>query len=40
MPALVELHAWLLTTQRALAAGNGTAKAVEDALKSWPALER
>lgn len=40
MPALAELHAWLLATQRAVAAGSGTAKAVEHALKRWPALKR
>ena len=40
MPALAELHAWLLATQRAVAAGSGTGKAVDHALKRWPALER
>ncbi|MNL94774.1 Transposase IS66 family protein [compost metagenome] len=40
MLALAELHAWLLATQRAVAAGSGTAKAVDHALKRWPALER
>ena len=40
MPALAELHAWLLAMQRAVAAGSGTAKAVDHALKRWPALER
>ena len=38
--ALAELHAWLLATRRAVAAGSGTAKAVDHALKRWPALER
>jgi len=40
MPAPAELHAWLLPTQRAVAAGSGTAKAVDHALKRWPALQR
>lgn len=40
LPVLAELHAWLLATQRAVAAGSGTAKAVDHALKRWPALER
>jgi len=40
LPALAELHAWLLTTQRQVAAGSGTAKAIEHALKRWPALQR
>ncbi len=40
VPALGDLHAWLLATQRTVAAGSGTAKAVDHALKRWPALER
>ena len=40
VPALANLHAWLLTTQRSVAAGSGTAKAIEHALKRWPALQR
>jgi hypothetical protein len=40
VPALVELRVWLLATKNAVAAGSGTAKAVEHALKRWPALER
>ena len=40
LPALAELHAWLLATQRTVAAGSGTAKAVDHALKRWVALER
>ena len=40
VPALAELNAWLLTTQRSVAAGSGTAKAIEHALKRWPALQR
>ena len=39
-PALTELHAWLLASQRTVAAGSGTAKAIEHALKRWPALQR
>jgi transposase len=39
-PALAELHAWLQTCQRIVAAGSGTAKAIEHALKRWPALQR
>ncbi len=39
-PALAELHAWLLANRCALAAGSGTAKAIEHALKRWPALQR
>jgi transposase len=39
-PALAELHAWLLATQRSVAIGSGTGKAVEHALKRWPALVR
>lgn len=38
--ALAELHAWLLTTRSSVAAGSGTAKAIEHALKRWPALHR
>ena len=40
LPALAELRAWLLATQRTVAAGSGTAKAIDHALKRWPALER
>ena len=39
-PALVELHAWLLASQHTAAAGSGTAKAIEHALKRWLALQR
>jgi transposase len=39
-PALAQLHAWLLATQRSVATGSGTGKAVEHALKRWPALVR
>jgi transposase len=40
IPALADLHAWLTATQRSVAAGSGTAKAIEHALKRWPALQR
>jgi len=40
IPTLAAMHAWLLTTQRGVAAGSGTAKAIEHALKRWPALQR
>jgi transposase len=40
VPALAELHAWLLATQHTVAAGSGTAKAIDHALKRWPALQR
>lgn len=40
VPALSELHAWLLATQRTVAIGSGTDKAIEHALKRWPALVR
>ena len=40
LPALAELHAWLLATQRTVAAGSGTAKAIDHALKRWIALVR
>ncbi len=40
LPPLAELHAWLLANQRTVATGSGTAKAIEHALKRWPALQR
>ena len=40
LPALAELHAWLLVNQRTAAAGSGTAKAIDHALKRWRALQR
>ncbi len=40
VPALANMHAWLLDSQRTVAAGSGTAKAIEHALKRWPALQR
>ena len=40
LPALAELHAWFLANQRTVAAGSGTAKAIDHALKRWPALLR
>lgn len=39
VPALTELHSWLLERQRIVAAGSGTAKAIAHALKRWPALQ-
>ena len=39
-PVLAELHAWLLATHTTVAAGSGTAKAIDYALKRWPALLR
>ncbi|SHN45033.1 Transposase [Duganella sacchari] len=39
-PALAELNAWLLATQQTVAIGSGTGKAIEHALKRWPALVR
>ncbi|MDQ1815789.1 IS66 family transposase [Massilia sp. CCM 9210] len=40
IPALADLHRWLLASQRNVAIGSGTAKAIEHALKRWPALQR
>jgi len=40
MPALANMHAWLLASQRSVATGSGTAKAIDHALKRWPALKR
>lgn len=40
IPALAELRAWLQASQRTVAAGSGTAKANDHALKRWSALER
>jgi transposase len=40
VPALANMHAWLLANQRTVAAGSGTAKAIDHALKRWPALQR
>ena len=40
VPVLTDLHAWLLTTQRTVAVGSGTARAIDHALKRWPALQR
>lgn len=39
-PALDELHVWLLAMQPAVATGSGTGKAVDHAIKRWPALVR
>lgn len=33
------MHAWLLASRSTVAAGSGTAKAIEHALKRWPALQ-
>lgn len=40
VPSLGELRAWLLATQRNVAAGSSSAKAIDHALKRWPALTR
>jgi transposase len=40
MPVLADLHGWLVVTQRSVAAGSGTAKAIEHALKRWAGLQR
>jgi len=40
VPVLEELRAWLLDVQRSVAAGSGTGKAIDHALKRWPALRR
>lgn len=40
VPALADFHAWLLATRHTVAAGSGTAKAVDHALKRWSALVR
>jgi len=40
VPALAAMHAWLLASQSNVAAGSGTAKPIEHALKHWPALQR
>lgn len=39
-PALAELHSWLLSAGKTVAAGSGTAKAIDYTLKRWPALLR
>lgn len=39
-PQLVEMHAWLRATLPQVAPSSGTAKAIDYALKRWPALER
>jgi transposase len=39
-PLLTESHAWLLATHKTVAAGSGTAKAIDYTLKRWPALLR
>lgn len=40
VPALAQLHVWLLATQRTVATGSGTGKAIEHVLKRWIALVR
>ena len=40
IPVLADLHAWMLASQRSVAVGSGPAKAIEHALKRWPALQR
>jgi hypothetical protein len=40
LPALADLHAWLLVNQRTLATGSGTAKAIDHARKRLSALQR
>lgn len=40
VPVLEALRTWLLDTQRTVAAGSSTGKAIEHALKRWPALRR
>ncbi len=39
-PVLIALHAWLLATRQTVATGSGTAKAIDYALRRWPALPR
>ena len=39
-PHLVEFHAWLINTRKAVADGSGTAKALDHMLKRWTALIR
>jgi transposase len=40
VPALTDMHTWLLAMQQAVAPGSGTGKAIEHAIKRWPALVR
>lgn len=39
-PLLSDWHVWLLAMQKTVAAGSGTAKAIDYTLKRWPALLR
>jgi transposase len=39
-PLLAQCHNWLITTRCTVADGSGTAKAIDHALKRWPALIR
>jgi hypothetical protein len=40
VPVVAEMHAWLLASKKSVAAGSATAKAIDHALKRWPAPER
>jgi len=40
VPTLAEIYTWLLATQRTVATGSGTGKAIDHALKRWQALVR
>lgn len=39
-PLLADWHVWLHTSHKTVAAGSGTAKAIDYTLKRWPALLR
>ncbi len=39
-PLMADWHAWLLAARRTVAVGSGTARAIDYALKRWPALLR
>lgn len=39
-PILTQLHTWLLATRLTVAAGSGTGRAIEHAIKRWPAVLR
>lgn len=40
VPVMEEFHAWLLATRRTVATGSSICKAIDHALKRWPALQR
>ncbi len=40
LPRLLALHAWLLASREQITDGTGTAKAIDYALRRWPALVR